>query len=79
MIFRSNIFPFCEIQFLNKIELWDTSYDHLWAGAQVDRKWAGNGLEVDQKWIGSEMPEIYKRRELVPYDFFENLYGCILA
>ena len=36
---------FCEINFFWKIELSDTSYNHLWA--QVNWKWTGNGLEVE--------------------------------
>ena len=35
----------CEVNFFCKIELWDTSYDHIW-----DWKLTRSGPEVDWKW-----------------------------
>ena len=43
---------FCEIQFFWKIELWNTSYGHLWSPSEpeVNRKWTGNEPELGRKW-----------------------------
>ena len=63
-----------------RIELWDTSYDHICglSGLEVNQKWTGTGSEFDQRWAVSE-PEVecegstfYKRRSLAPYDFYKQ-------
>ena len=67
-IFRSHFFPrpsvcpsvckFCKINFFFwKIELWDTSYGHLWCPSEPEVTWA------NRKWTGSK-PEVLSGSEV---------------
>ena len=65
---------FCEIQFFFwKIELWDTSYGHLWCPSEleVNRKWTGCGPEVGRKWNARDLQNFRL--------FFQNPYERLIS
>ena len=59
MMFRGHFFPVCTYvyvcpQIFCKVELWDTSYDHLWGQSgrmEVDWKWNARDLQACALWF----------------------------
>ena len=73
-----SLHKYCKTQYLCKIEIWGTSYDHFWgpirpqlgqkwteSGPDVGQKWTGSGPEVDQKWAGSGPEKGQKWNEII--------------
>ena len=52
------------------VKLNDGTHHMTIYGLEVDQKWTGSGPEVDWMWSRSGMQGIYKRRALVPCNFW---------